>query len=351
MGVRTIVSNTNTSSSTEEGDGQGAATVYFMESLADRPAKDLPLVLSLSLGSITFGACDQLCKVLASTTSHTYTECYNYLQDQRQVCLYATARQQDRINTAFKTLGLRGTTVLGASGDGGPHWSFGPFSPGTEIGKALTRIGCRRMSPLFPASSPYILAVGGITWVNDDPASPVAWNQHEGSTGGGFSDVWPMPQFQKSTVAEYFQRVSGQPGVPPKDQYVGTNRAYPDVAAFMDGVPLCIDGRCEDSICGGTSASTPTVAGILSLVNDARLNKGLSPLGFVVPRIWQTAQEYPGEAFTDITAAANTSTGCATYFPAAEGWDPQTGWGYPHWPGLLKHLGTDSALPRTQAEQ
>jgi hypothetical protein len=65
---------------------------------------------------------------------------------------------------------------------------------------------------------------------------------------------------------------------------------YPDVAAFMDGVPLCIDGRCSDSICGGTSASTPTVAGVISLVNDVRLNKGLPPLGFVVPRLWDVAE-------------------------------------------------------------
>ena len=52
-------------------------------------------------------------------------------------------------------------------------------------------------------------------------------------------------------------------------------RAYPDLAAMMDGVPLCFNGRCNPSIVGGTSASTPTVAGIFSLVNDHRLNAGL----------------------------------------------------------------------------
>jgi tripeptidyl-peptidase-1 len=314
-----------------------------MEELVDRPTGELPLVLSLSLGSLTFGACDQLCQTLASTTTHTYAECHAYLQQQRQICLYASSRQQDRINTAFKLLGLRGTTVLGASGDGGPHWSFGPFPASTEIGRALTAIGCHRMSPLFPASSPYILAVGGISWVNDNPADPVAWNQHEGSTGGGFSDVWAMPPFQKTTVAGYFSKVNGQPGVPPTHQYNGSNRAYPDVAAFMDGVPLCVDGRCTDSICGGTSASTPTVAGIISLLNDVRLNSGLPPLGFVVPRIWHVAQTFPGEAFVDVNSPANTSTGCETFFPTAQGWDPQTGWGYPHWPGLVKHLGSDAS--------
>jgi hypothetical protein len=82
-GVRTIVSNTNTSMSTEEGEAQGAATVYFMETLADRPT--VPLVLSLSLGSLSFGACDQICAEIARTTTHTYAECHDYIQKQRQV--------------------------------------------------------------------------------------------------------------------------------------------------------------------------------------------------------------------------------------------------------------------------
>jgi hypothetical protein len=116
-GIRTVVSNTNISMSTEEGEAQGAATVFFMETLADRPASKIPLVLSLSLGSLSFGACDRLCSELAATSTHTYQDCHQYMQKQRQVCLYASYRQQERINTAFKLLGLRGTTVLGASGD------------------------------------------------------------------------------------------------------------------------------------------------------------------------------------------------------------------------------------------
>jgi tripeptidyl-peptidase-1 len=139
-------------------------------------------------------------------------------------------------------------------------------------------------------------------------------------------------------VTLYLKSVEGSPGTPSPDQYNHTGRAYPDVSAFMDGVPLCFDGRCEKSICGGTSASTPTMAGILSLVNDVRLSKGLPSLGFVVPRIWKVAQEHPGEAFVDLATPSNTSCGCGSYFPAAKGWDPQTGWGYPHWPGLLKHF-------------
>lgn len=37
-------------------------------------------------------------------------------------------------------MGVRGVTVLGASGDGGPHWSFGPFSSRDPIGAALNKV-------------------------------------------------------------------------------------------------------------------------------------------------------------------------------------------------------------------
>ena len=59
-GVRTLVSNTNTSMATEEGEGQGIATVLAFEAIAHREA-ELPLVLSLSLGSLGAGACEALC--------------------------------------------------------------------------------------------------------------------------------------------------------------------------------------------------------------------------------------------------------------------------------------------------
>lgn len=65
----------------------------------------------------------------------SFKQCHDYIQQQRQVCLYASYAQQDRINTAFKIMGLRGTTVLGASGDGGSHWSFGAFNAKDRIGK------------------------------------------------------------------------------------------------------------------------------------------------------------------------------------------------------------------------
>jgi hypothetical protein len=161
-GTRTLVSNTNISMATEEGEGQGIATVIAFEEIAQRE-KDLPLVLSLSLGSLAFDACDALCKVqqaalnscsvyftqlssclsraclgksvstvctltlkagrgvffssqgvVESSPQFTYSECHDYMQKQRQICLYASEAQQARINVAFQMMGARGVTVLGA---------------------------------------------------------------------------------------------------------------------------------------------------------------------------------------------------------------------------------------------
>ncbi|EOD41805.1 hypothetical protein EMIHUDRAFT_308227 [Emiliania huxleyi CCMP1516] len=93
----------------------------------------------------------------------------------------------------------------------------------------------------------------------------------------------------------------------------------------------------------GTSESAPTVAGIFSLLIDARLNAGLPPLGPLGPRIYEVARAFPGEAFDDV-ATGNTKTSCATGFPATKGWDPATGWGRPRWPGLLEHFGSDESI-------
>jgi tripeptidyl-peptidase-1 len=144
------------------------------------------------------------------------------------------------------------------------------------------------------------------------------------------------------------------------------------MSAFMDAVPLCEGGTCRDAICGGTSASTPTVAGIISLINDHRLNGGLPPIGFVNQRLWQVqysthytpysytidstshtihhthtlsqvARDFPGEAFVDVTEG-DTSCKCDSGFGAAKGWDAMTGWGTPKWSGMMKHFGSDAHL-------
>merc|ERR1712232_527097 len=84
LGVQTLVSNTNTSMSTEEGEGFGQALLDFLTELPSRST--IPQVLSMSLGSLSAYSCDLLCSE-AVKKGHSQEECHNFLQDQRQVCM------------------------------------------------------------------------------------------------------------------------------------------------------------------------------------------------------------------------------------------------------------------------
>ena len=324
MNASTLVTNTNTSHSTEEGDGFGLALLDFVTELTSRPT--VPHVLSLSLGSLSAYSCDLLCTAAAQTGEVGLAECRAYLQKQRQVCMFVSQAQVARINHALMALGLRGVSVLGSSGDGGSHWSFGKFHGFGKLPRVLNKVGCTYNFPIFPSPSPYMVSVGGTDWKRGDPSQPVMWR----GSGGGFSWQFAAPAHQRDAVQGYLSAMRAN--LPPASSYNASGRAYPDIAA------VAVDG---------TSQSSPTFAGLFTLLADARLNAGLPPLGPLGPRIYAVAQRWPGAAFEDVTEG-NSRTSCDSGFPAASGWDPTTGWGRPVWPGLLTHFGSDDTLPEMQ---
>ena len=81
-------------------------------------------------------------------------------------------------------------------------------------------------------------------------------------------------------------------------------QAYPDVAAQGDNYKVFLRGNVTSI--GGTSASSPTFTAIVALLNDARLNAGLPPLGFLNPFLY--SKGFAG--LNDITIGNNT--GCGT---------------------------------------
>ncbi len=318
LNVTTLVSNTNTSASTEETNGFGAALLDFVADLSANAS--VPHILSMSLGSLSAASCDLLCDEI-SKMGFTVQECNAYMATQRQVCMFLSTDQTERINTYFMALGLRGVTVMGSSGDGGSHFSFTTFKGGS-IADALNQVSCKFQIPVFPTASPYILSVGAEMWIGSS-SNPVTWNvQNMYGSGGGFSIEFPAPVHQQAAVNAYLKNN----GMPPSSSFNASNRAYPDLAAV--GVD-------------GTSQSCPLLAGIFSLIIDQRLSKGLPPLGFIAPRIYQIAATYPGEAFEDIVVG-NSCTSCDNGFPATAGWDANTGFGRPKWAGLVKYFASDS---------
>ena len=81
----------------------------------------------------------------------------------------------------------------------------------------------------------------------------------------------------------------------------------------------------------GTSASTPTVAGIISFLSDARLQYSKSTLGFLNPFLYQKAA-----TMYDVTTGHNE--GCLPGdigFYATTGWDLVTGCGTPKYPAMV----------------
>jgi hypothetical protein len=95
MNSTTLVSNTNTSSSAEEGDGFGLALLDFITGLASR--ESVPHVLSLSLGSLSPYSCDLLCTEASKSGDVSLEECRDYLQKQRQVCMFMSDAQAGKV--------------------------------------------------------------------------------------------------------------------------------------------------------------------------------------------------------------------------------------------------------------
>ncbi|PIL23443.1 hypothetical protein GSI_14754 [Ganoderma sinense ZZ0214-1] len=221
----------------------------------------------------------------------------------------------NQLCTAYGQLGARGTSILFASGDGGVS---GSQSSNACNGKAFV--------PTFPSGCPYLTSVGSTQGINEQAAD---------FSAGGFSNIFAQPDYQKDAVATYLNTL----GNTNKGLFNTAGRAYPDVSA--QGVNFVVDVAGQGQGVSGTSASSPTFAAVVALLNDELLNQGKSPLGFLNPMLYSTG----AAALNDITKGSNP--GCGTQgFPAAEGWDAVTGLGTPDFTKLLAVV-TGSAASST----
>ncbi|CAK3804726.1 tripeptidyl-peptidase 1 precursor [Lecanosticta acicola] len=217
--------------------------------------------------------------------------------------------------SGFAQLGARGISVLFSSGDAGVGGDGECFS---NDGKNTSMF-----LPAFPAGCPWVTAVGA-TKGGDTSFLPEAAVTRFAS-GAGFSNYFGAPKYQQSTVNAYVKSLNGlYDGL-----YNKSGRGYPDVAAQGNHDVIVWNGTIRTI--GGTSASSPTFAGVISLVNDALIAKGKPTLGFLNPWIYSGAYK----ALTDVTVGS--SFGCNTDgFPAQAGWDAVTGFGTPNFTKLVE---------------
>jgi len=215
-------------------------------------------------------------------------------------------------NTAFMKAGVRGLSVLFASGDQGVCGREG-------CGGLFT---ATHFNPDFPGASPYITTVGGTDFYGAGVGDEQAWK----SGGGGFSDTFDIPAYQQEAVAAYKARTDAN--FPPQAYWNNTGRGYPDIAALGgQKTSYCVQAGRFQGV-AGTSASCPVVAGIFARLNGLRLAAGKPAMGFLNPFLYQNPS-----AFFDVQHGTNSDR--SKYgFTAVEGWDAATGLGTPNYEAL-----------------
>ena len=193
----------------------------------------------------------------------------------------------------FKMAMAEGMTFFVSTGDGGAN-------TGCSSQKGLTKaVG-------YPASSPYVVAVGGTTLSTTNGttyAGETAWS----GSGGGTSKF--------ETAQSWQQAVTGS-----------TAREVPDVA--MDADPnsgaILIVGSSTEQV-GGTSLAAPLSVGTWARVQTAHGGS----LGFAAPVIYAAAAKSPSP-FHDVTSGGNGASLLGIQlggYKAGVGYDEVTGFG------------------------
>ena len=283
------------SESDDDGDALGFLQLLAQPLQATTNGAKLPNVISVS-----YGACE--------STVAPYT---------------ASVTMVERQLTATAALGI--TTVV-AAGDTGSSACARGVSP-----SKLTSSD-KKPQASWPATSPWVLAVGG-TNLTLDAQNAVA------STGPWNDSVYPPPFTRTAGGGGGQSTFEQRPWWQPAQSFASSKyRMVPDVAAFADESPgypiVCSSGvkGCSGSgqsiaFVGGTSAAAPLVAGMVALWNQQARNQGLPKPGFVPPLLYATAKRNP-EAFLDVTVGTNALFG-GSCCPARPGFDLATGWGSP----------------------
>ncbi|SHG28721.1 S53 family peptidase [Bradyrhizobium erythrophlei] len=223
-----------------------------------------------------------------------------------------TAQAMAALDAACQSAAALGITITAASGDNGS-------SDAVTDGKNHVD---------FPASSPHVLACGGTNLQGSGSTitAETVWNAQPqgGATGGGVSNIFPLPTWQANSKV-------------PKPTDPAGGRGVPDVAGDADpasGYVVRVDGKTL--VIGGTSAVAPLWAGVIAVANQ---QNGKSA-GFIQPAIYGTQGT---AAFRDIVQGNNGS------FVASTGWDACTGLGSPIAPQLIKAIRPTSAKSKSKS--
>jgi kumamolisin len=240
-----------------------------------------------------------------------------------------TEQGMTQVNESLKEAALIGMTVCVSAGDDGSS---------DAVSDGLAHVD-------FPASSPYVLAVGGTTIPSKSaPLPDISWfegnglrqqnNPNSGSTGGGTSAVFEQPSWQK-TIA-----------VTPVNPGAIVGRCIPDLAANADWTAspylLVVDGNGQPN--GGTSAASPLMAAMIALINARR--DANNRVGYLTPLLYQIDGGSPvgAKVCTDVVKGNNITDQVGGY-SAGPGYDAVSGWGTPDGTKLMQVLSAVAPAP------
>lgn len=204
-------------------------------------------------------------------------------------------------DSVFKLGVTQGQTFVAATGDNGAYPCLNANDNAPNNGSYSEN---QTLSVNYPASSPYVVAVGGTTLntsTSDVYLSESSWPY----SGGGISGSEPTPSWQPSNYLY---------------------RELPDLAFDADwtnsGIEIYLTQSATSGISqskfgyvnGGTSLAAPLFVGAWARLETAN-NNGM---GFAAPAIYSYSSTFP---FHDVT------TGNNGYYSSTKGWDNATGWG------------------------
>jgi subtilase family serine protease len=198
---------------------------------------------------------------------------------------------------AFAQAAVQGQTVFASSGDTG---GFCPVAPNNGVPLGIPDVN-------YPASSPYVVSVGGTTLVTNSDGTydqEIAWL----AGGGGPSFFEASPAWQSGVAPPASTLCSLQ-------ALTACGRTVPDVAMDADpnsGANVYVDGTPEGV--GGTSLASPLTLGVWARLESVHTNS----LGFGAPPLYHA---YQSAGFHDITL------GDTGPYPATPGYDLATGMG------------------------
>jgi subtilase family serine protease len=262
-------------------------------------------------------------------------------------CEARVAAAQVRAQEAlFEQADAQGQEIFTAAGDEGSTDCFDPAAskPNDAVSAAT------------PASSPFVIAVGGTSFTGSGSSQKeVVWNDSDsalgaGAGGGGVSTIWCMPSYQHQTKipgiinAESKRDASSSCGTK-------TFREIPDVSASGDplfGYAVFYNGSWVFGGVGGTSAATPVWAAIAALMSVSPYCKAYGAKAPLLPQnLYGAVATYHSYVYAktsqvvrDVTIGNNDYTPSGYkggLYKTGKGFDMASGLGVPMVSGEQSH--------------